>query len=37
MTFWIGTSQPPLMIVGILITVIGITGISLAFSDRRAP
>ncbi len=37
MTFWTGASQLPWMSVGILITVIGITGINLAFSDRRAP
>ena len=34
LTFWIGVSQLPWMIVGILITLIGVTGISLAFSKR---
>lgn len=34
MTFWIGAAQLPWMIVGILVTVIGVTGINLAFSER---
>jgi hypothetical protein len=37
MTFWIGASQLPWMIVGILVTVIGITGINLAVSQQRLP
>jgi hypothetical protein len=32
-SFWIGTNQTPWMIVGILIMVVGITGINLAFID----
>ena len=35
LTFWIGAGQTPWLIVGILITVIGVTGINLAFSERR--
>lgn len=35
MTFWIGAAQLPWMSVGILITLIGVTGINLAFSDRQ--
>ena len=34
-TFWIGASQLPWMIVGILITLIGFTGINLAFTERE--
>lgn len=34
-TFWIGATQLPWMIVGALITVIGVVGISLAFSERN--
>ena len=37
MTFWIGAAQLPWMIVGVLITLIGVTGINLAFSERRTP
>jgi hypothetical protein len=35
MTFWIGGAQLPWVIVGILTTVIGVTGIKLIFSERR--
>jgi len=35
LTFWIGVGQTPWLIVGILVTVIGVTGINLAFSERR--
>ena len=34
--FWIGVNQLPFLIVGILIMVIGIVGISLAFAERTA-
>jgi uncharacterized transporter YbjL len=33
--FWIGANQTPWLIVGILITVVGIVGINLAFAERR--
>ena len=34
--FWIGLNQTPFLIVGILIMVVGIVGISLAFAERTA-
>ena len=34
-TFWIGADQTPWLVVGILITVIGIVGINLAFAERN--
>ena len=35
MTFWIGADQAPWRVVGILVTVIGLTGINLAISERN--
>ena len=35
MTFWIGAAHLPWMIVGMLITLIGVTGINLAFFEKR--
>ncbi len=35
LTFWIGVGQTRWLTVGILTTVIGVTGINLAFSERK--
>ena len=34
-TFWIGADQVPWRVVGILVTIIGLTGINLAISERN--